>query len=111
MKFFLTVIASAGTLLLAASVLTGVTIEGVLPAFLAALVLGILNALVRPILIFLTFPINIVTLGLFTFVINALLVWAAASLITGIAIAGFWWAFLAALLISIVTALVDSLEE
>jgi len=111
MKFFLTVIASAGTLLLAASFLNGVTIDGVLPAFLAALALGVLNALIRPVLLFLTFPINIVTLGLFTFVINALLVWFAASVVAGITIAGFWWAFAAALLILIVTALVDSIEE
>lgn len=111
MKFFLTVIAAAGTLILSGSLFSGVTITGLMPALLAALVLGILNALVRPVLLFLTFPINIVTLGLFTFVINAGLVWASASVIDGITIDGFWWAFLAALLISIVTSLIDSIDE
>jgi putative membrane protein len=111
MKFILTVLAAAGTLVLSASVLSGVTITGLLPALLAALVLGVLNALVRPVLLFLTFPINIVTLGLFTLVINASLVWSSAYLIDGISIDGFWWAFLAALLIPIVTGLVDGIDE
>ncbi len=76
-----------------------------------ALILGILNAIVRPVLLFLTFPINLVTLGLFTFVINALMLWLAASFVAGVSVAGFWWAFLAALLISVMGALVGDLED
>lgn len=111
MNFFLKIITSAGVLLLLAATLSGITITGFWPAFLAALVLGILNALIRPVLIFLTLPINILTLGLFTFVINALLVWLAATVISGVAIAGFWWAFVVGLAISLATSLIDSLED
>lgn len=111
MKFILTVISSGVALLLAEELFSGVTILGLWPAFLTALVLGVLNALVRPVLLFLTLPINILTLGLFTFVVNALMVWLAATLITGISIAGFWWAFAAALLVSLVTSIVESLDE
>ena len=111
MNFILKTIAGGGALLLAAAAFSGVTIVGAWPAFLAALVLGVFNALVRPALVFLTLPINIVTLGLFTFVINALLLWLAASLVTGVAIAGFWWAFLAALIVSFIVSVVDRLLD
>lgn len=110
MKFLLTILSSAVALLLSAEVLTGVEIVGLWPALLTALVLGVLNALVRPILLFLTLPLNIMTLGLFTFVVNALMVWLAAAFITGVSITGFWWAFVAALIVSIVTYLVDMLD-
>lgn len=111
MKFILTTLAAAMALLLSAEVFAGVEIVGAWPAVLTALTLGILNALVRPILLFLTLPINILTLGLFTLVINALMVWLAASIITGVTIAGFWWAFAAALIVSIVTYLVDLIDD
>lgn len=111
MQFILKTIAVAAVLIISANAFSGVTTTGVWEALLAALVIGLLNALIRPILLFLTFPINLVTLGLFTFVINALLVWAAAALISGVAIAGFWWAFAVALIVSLVTSLIDSLED
>lgn len=111
MNFILTTFAAAGALLLSAALFSGITISGIWAALLVALVLGVLNALVRPILLFLTFPINVVTLGLFTFVINALLLWLAVSVISGVAVAGFWSAFLAALVVSLATTLVDSLQD
>ena len=74
---------------------------------LAALVLGILNAFVRPVLMLLTLPINIFSLGFFTLIINAFLLYAASRIVPGFEIASFWKAFWAALLISIVNALIN----
>jgi len=111
MGFILKTIAGGAALLLAGAAFTGVTIAGTWPAFLAALVLGVFNALIRPVLIFLTLPINFLTLGLFTFVINGLLLWLVASLVTGVAITGFWWAVLAALVVSFIVSIVDGLLD
>lgn len=78
-----------------------VQVSGVLPALVAAFVLGIVNALIRPVLIILSLPIQVLTLGLFTFVINGLMLWLVASLVGGFYIAGFWPAVLASILLSI----------
>ncbi|MFH1335708.1 MAG: phage holin family protein [Candidatus Zixiibacteriota bacterium] len=74
---------------------------------LASLVLGILNVFVRPVLIFLTLPINILSLGLFTLIINAFLLYLASGLVPGFEINSFWKAFWAALLISLVSAMIN----
>lgn len=88
--------------LLVAYLVPGIHVSGFYAALIVALVLGILNALVRPILIFLTLPINILTLGLFTLVINALLLWFVATVVKGFAIAGFGAAFWGALVLWLV---------
>jgi len=84
----------------ASYLIDGIRISGFFSAFFAAAVLGILNALFRPILFILTLPINIMTLGLFTFVINALLLKMASGVIPGFDVHGFWSAVFAALIIS-----------
>ncbi len=78
-------------------------------ALIAALCIGLVNALIRPVLILVTLPINILTLGLFTFVINALLFWFVASFVKGFYVAGFWAAFWGALLYSVCSALASLL--
>lgn len=78
-------------------------------AVVAAVVLSLLNAVLRPLLLLLTLPINILTLGLFTLVINALVLWATAGLLRGVRIEGFGAAFIAALIISVVSTLVNLL--
>ncbi len=88
-------------ILIAAYIVPGVTIT-LVGALIAAVVLGALNLLVRPILLILTLPITIVTLGLFSLVINALLVMLAAVLVPGFSVAGFWTAFLFALVLAVV---------
>lgn len=90
-------------ILFAAYVIDGIHVSGFLSALFAAAILGVLNAFLRPILIILTLPFNILTLGLFTFIINALLLKMAAGVIKGFEIDGFWPAILGALLISIVS--------
>ena len=84
----------------ASYLIDGIRISGFFSAFCAAAVLGILNALFRPILFILTLPINIMTFGLFTFVINALLLKMASGVIPGFDVHGFWSAVFAALIIS-----------
>jgi putative membrane protein len=83
-------------------VIDGIQVKGFFSAFLAAAILGILNAFFRPILIILTLPINILTLGLFTFIINALLLKIASGVIPGFEVYGFWSAVFGSLLISLV---------
>lgn len=92
-----------------AEFIPGITIDGVYPAIISALILGILNAIVRPILIVLTLPVSIVTLGLFVFVINASLFWFVASFIEGFAVAGFVPALVGSVLLSVIGALSNSL--
>jgi putative membrane protein len=112
MSFLITVLASGGALLIADALLgAGLAVSGLWAAIVAGLVLGTLNALVRPILMFLTFPINLLTLGLFTFVVNALVLWLAISIVGGIAVAGFWTVFFVALIVSAVTSIVETIVE
>jgi len=81
----------------------GIEVSGPGAVLMAAALLGILNALIRPILIILTLPINIITLGLFTLVINGCMLWFVSLLIKGFVIQGFWPAVIGALLISLVS--------
>jgi putative membrane protein len=96
-------------ILSAAYLLDGIEIRDFLSAFLAAAVLGILNAVFRPILILLTLPINILSLGLFTFVINAFLLKLASGVIPGFEVHGFWTALFGALIITLVSSLLNAL--
>ncbi len=86
----------------------GIRVSGFFSAFFAAAMLGILNAFFRPILVILTLPINILTLGLFTFVINAVLLLMASGMIPGFGVSGFWSAFFGALLISLVSWILNT---
>ncbi len=96
-------------ILAAAYLLPGIEVDGVFSAFFAAAILGILNALLRPLLLLLTLPLNILTLGLFTFVINALMLMMASGVIAGFHIAGFWYAVLGSLVIGLISWLLTSL--
>ena len=75
-----------------AYLLPGVSLSGFVPALVTALVLGLVNAFIKPLLLLLTLPINILTLGLFTLVINALLIMLIAKLVPGFQVQSFWWA-------------------
>lgn len=90
---------NALALLLVTRIVPGVTVDGFYSALVVALVLGIVNALIRPILIFLTLPINVLTLGLFTLVLNALLFWFVSTLVKGFHVSGFAAAFWGALVL------------
>lgn len=88
--------------------ISGVQVKGLGSALLAAAILGILNALVRPLLIILTLPLTIVTIGLFIFIINALLFQLAAGLVPGMHVDSFWSALIASLLVSLVSWVLNS---
>ncbi len=96
------------SVLLAAYLLEGIRVSGFFSAFLAAAVLGFLNVFFRPILVVLTLPVNILTFGLFTFLINALILKMASGVIPGFEVQGFWAAVLGGLLISAVNWLLNA---
>jgi putative membrane protein len=96
-------IVNAAALLLVAYLYPGVQVESFLSAALAALVLGLVNAFVRPLLIILTLPVTLITLGLFLFVINALLFWFVAEIVHGFSVSGFGAALLGSILYSLIT--------
>ena len=98
-------IVNAAVLLLVAYIYPGVQVESFVAALLAALVLGLVNAIVRPILVVLTLPVTLLTLGLFLFVINALLFWFVAEVVHGFSVGGFWAALLGSILYSLFTLL------
>jgi putative membrane protein len=98
-------ILNAAALLLVAYLYPGVHVDGFPTAIVAALILGLVNAVVRPILIILTLPVTLLTLGLFLFVINALLFWLVAEIVPGFAVGGFVAALIGSILYSIVTLL------
>lgn len=95
--------------IVAAYLLPGVAVSSFTTALIAALVLGLVTAILRPILIFLTLPINFLTLGLFTLVINAGLVLLAARLVDGFQVDGFWWALLFSIVLALVSAIIEGL--
>jgi putative membrane protein len=96
-------IVNSTALLAVAHLVSGVALDNWATVFVAALVLGLLNAFLRPVLIFLTLPVTVLSLGLFTLVINAFLFYLAAHLVRGFHVAGFGQAFVAALVFSIVS--------
>ena len=109
MALLLVWILNAISLLIVAYLLPGITVASFGSALIAALVLGLLNTLVKPVLILLTLPITVVTLGLFLLVVNALVFWFAGTILSGFRVEGFWWAMLGALVYSIVSGLFSGL--
>lgn len=99
---------SAAALLLVAYIYPGVAVKSFGAALVAAFVLGLLNTVVRPVLVVLTLPVTLVTLGLFMFVINALMFWAAASLLDGFHVNGFLAALLGSLIYSVLGLVIES---
>jgi len=97
---------TAALLLLVAGAVRGVVVSGWGSAFLGALVLGLVNAFVRPVMIFLTLPLTVLTFGLFLLVINALVLWLVAALVPGIKVEGFVPALLGSLLLTVLNLLV-----
>jgi putative membrane protein len=104
MNIVLRILISAIVAFALSYILSGVHIQSFITALILAIVLGILNLFVKPILIILTLPITIFTFGLFLFVINALIILLAAKFVSGFRVDGFWWALLFSLLLSVLTS-------
>jgi putative membrane protein len=100
---------SAAALYLTSLIVRGIEIQGVVPLLFAAVTIGVLNAVVRPFVLLLTLPLTIVTLGLFTLVVNAMMLWMAAKVVIGFNVHGFWSALGGWLLMSFFTFLINLL--
>jgi putative membrane protein len=111
MKLIIRWLLLAAALLLVAHLYSGVQVASFTSAMIAAFVLGLLNTLVRPLLVLLTLPVTLLTLGLFLFVINALMFWAAASLLDGFNVAGFGAALIGSLIYSLAGVVIDVAME
>ena len=108
MKLLFKWLLSAAALLLVAYLYSGVQVQSFTSALVAALVIGLFNAVLRPVLVVLTLPVTIVTVGLFLFVINALMFWAAAGVLDGFHVTGFGAALLGSLIYSLLGLLIES---
>jgi putative membrane protein len=109
MGFILRIVVYTLALLLAAHVVPGIRLDGFASALVAGLLLGLVNAIVRPVLVVLTLPITLLTLGLFLLVLNAFCVWLVSVFVSGFHVDGFWPAFWGALLVSIVSWVLTAL--
>lgn len=101
LEFIVHLLVTAALLMIVAKFVSGVAVSSWGSAIFAAFVLGIVNAIVKPVMVLLTLPVTIVTLGLFLLVVNALMLWLVAALVPGMKIKGFVPAFLGALLLTV----------
>ena len=109
MRIIINLLVTAAVAFLLTKVLSGVHIDGFSTAIVFAIVLGILNLIVSPILKLLGLPLTIITLGLFSLVINAIVILIADYFIEGMQIDGFWWAFIFSIALSLITSLVSGI--
>lgn len=109
MKILLRILLSALAVVLLAKILPGVSVDSYWTAILVAVVLSLLNFIVKPILIILTLPVTILTLGLFLLIVNAIIIMLAGSLVSGFSVDGLWWALLFSLLLSLLQSVLYSL--
>ena len=111
MKLLIRLLLNAVAVFIIAHFLSGVNVDSYVTAIIVAVVLSVLNLFVKPILVILTLPITIVTLGLFLLIINALIILLADKLIDGFAVSSFWTALLFSLLLSILQSVLQSLVK
>ena len=111
MKTLIHFIVSTIAILITAYVLPGVHVSGLLAAFILAVVLGAINLILRPIFIFLTLPLTIISLGIWVLFINALLVLLASYIVPGFTVDSFWWAFLFGIVLAIVSWVLQIFEK
>ncbi len=111
MNFIIRIILSAVAVLIVSYLLPGVFVSDFFTALILAFVLVLLNYIIKPILIVLTIPLTILTLGLFLLVINALIILLADNIVTGFSVDGFWWALLFSLLLSVTNSLLIDLSK
>jgi putative membrane protein len=111
MKLLTKWLLSAAALLFVAYVYDGVQVRSFTSALLAAFVIGLLNTFIRPVLVLLTLPVTLITVGLFLFVINAALFYTAAQLLEGFNVSGFWAALLGSMIYSVISIISDSALE
>ena len=111
MKTIIHFLVSAIAILISAYLLPGVYVNGLITAFILAVILGVVNTFVRPVLVLLTLPLTVVTFGLFILVINALLIMFASYIVPGFTVAGFWYAFLFGIVLAAVDYVLQVFER
>ena len=109
MGIIITLLLNSLAVFVAAYILPGIHLNDFMTALVVAIVLGLINTFIRPIIFILTLPINILTLGLFTFVILGGIILLVSSIVPGFVVDGFWWAVAFSLLLSLVNAFINSL--
>lgn len=107
MSIIISLLVSSLSILAASYILPGVYVDSVWTAILLAVVLGVINTFIKPVLMIITFPINVITLGLFTFVTNALLVLLADWLVSGFQVQNFLWALLFSIVVSFISSILN----
>lgn len=105
------ILLNAAALMVTANLIDGIYVDGAGSVIIAAIVLGIVNAIIRPILTVLTLPLHVLTLGLFTFVINALMLKTVALVVGGFDVVGFWPAFVGSIVLSVVSTVLNWLVD
>lgn len=110
-NFFPQILITAIAIFVVSYLLRGIQVDGIVAALIAALLLGLVNSFVRPFLVVFSIPLNIITLGLFTFIINAIMLLLTAWLVPGFVVSGFWTAVLGSILISIFTSLISAIFQ
>jgi putative membrane protein len=108
MKFLIKILITGLAVFISAHILPGVSVNGMVSAIIVAAVLALLNASVKPLLIVLTIPITIFTLGFFLLVINALMIMIAGKIVPGFKVEGFWYALLFSIVLSVINAIFES---
>jgi putative membrane protein len=111
MSLVISLLVNGFAVFISSYILQGIHIESFLTAIIVGVVLGVLNTFIKPILVILTLPINVMTFFLFVFVINALLVLLASALIPGFKVDGFWWALAFSLVLSLVGSFLNSFKK
>jgi putative membrane protein len=111
MKIFMHWVLSALAIGIAAYILPGIAVAGVVPALVLALVLAAINTFIKPVLSLLTLPLSIMTLGLFSLVLNTLLIMLAAAVVPGVTVASFWSALLFGIILAIISATLKSFQD
>ncbi|MSQ24056.1 MAG: phage holin family protein [Chloroflexi bacterium] len=110
MRIVVDLLVNALAIFTTAYVLPGVYLDGFVPAVVVVIVIGIFNAVLKPVLIVLTLPITVLTLGLFLLVINALSVVLASAVVPGFTVDGFWWALLFSLVLTVVNSVLHQIQ-
>ncbi|MFT6866835.1 MAG: putative membrane protein [Cyclobacteriaceae bacterium] len=111
MNFLIKLLLSTLAVIIASYLLPGVSVDNFLTALIVAFFLSLLNVTLKPLLIILTIPLTVVTLGLFLLVINAVLILIADSFISGFVVSGFWWALLFSFILSLINSLLSDLSK
>jgi putative membrane protein len=109
MKFLIKILVTSLAVLFSAYLLPGISVDYYTTAILVALVIALLNTFLKPLLVLLTIPVTVLTLGLFLLVINAFIILLTSELINGFRVDGFWWAMLFSIILSVVTSILESL--